>query len=652
MGHLASSIVEPLCGWDEGSRKFAVHLPSEVIGRLATESWTAFKAVPRRGLEIGGILLGHIDCEGDTTTFCIEGFQAVESEHRLGPSYVLSAADYAHLDEALTRNRTTNIGIYRSQTRSEQLEPQEQDIQLFERCFDTTDALFLMLGPVPGTAAFFIHADGKLKCVHEFALASLLSSITMLGQGSTMPRQGSAGPRPELHPRPHRKVRMMPPSHPARSDGLLGREDALVISGHPSDVSGHPSDVSGHPSEVSGHPSEVSDHPSEVEALTRSLPQVNSNGGVKRYPWRIAALLSAFLIFTLGLTILLHYIRRGPVPEARPIANLHLRVERAGSSIRLIWDRNALALGGASHGVVYIQDGDHHSDRDLTSSELRAGSIIYAPATSDLTFRLDVYPVGPSATGSLQVISLPPPSSNTRTPSSNTRTPSGITQPPSGGNGNLSGRSSPTPAPTRTSNPVLPLETSLMRGTEALAADRDPIGKQDNPSPVSRTSKGVETNASASTIADAPAPLAVEKPQRSSTLEHSAVPVSQPILVQILPEPVSGSRLGHLVSRIPVVRRLRKPDNTAAPVPRYQALPTLNRGANQVLSGPVSVDVKVSVGETGTVTHAEVVHYGDPPNWTLANAALSAAQRWTFEPARVDDAVVPSEVVLHFQFRP
>ena len=67
---------------------------------------------------------------------------------------------------------------------------------------------------------------------------------------------------------------------------------------------------------------------------------------------------------------------------------------------------------------------------------------------------------------------------------------------------------------------------------------------------------------------------------------------------------------------------------------------------------PVAVNVKVRVAESGTVMLAEVEDYGDPPNWRLAAAALDAARRWTFEPARVEDTAVPSDVILHFRFTP
>jgi len=84
----------------------------------------------------------------------------------------------------------------------------------------------------------------------------------------------------------------------------------------------------------------------------------------------------------------------------------------------------------------------------------------------------------------------------------------------------------------------------------------------------------------------------------------------------------------------------------------YRAQPTLKIPDKQTLIHPVAVDVKVFVAESGTVKNAEVVEYGDPPNWSLANAALVAARKWTFEPARVEEMPVSSEVLLHFRFTP
>jgi len=110
--------------------------------------------------------------------------------------------------------------------------------------------------------------------------------------------------------------------------------------------------------------------------------------------------------------------------------------------------------------------------------------------------------------------------------------------------------------------------------------------------------------------------------------------------------------LGHLVGKIPVLRRLKKPVKIAAPVPVYQAKPTIRMPDTAKLTRPVTIDVKVNVGESGAVDRAEVVEYGDPPNFTLANAALAAARQWTFEMPRVEDGAISSELILHFYFSP
>ena len=97
---------------------------------------------------------------------------------------------------------------------------------------------------------------------------------------------------------------------------------------------------------------------------------------------------------------------------------------------------------------------------------------------------------------------------------------------------------------------------------------------------------------------------------------------------------------------------MRKPPKAVEAVPVYQAQPVVKMPNHQQLSQPVTVGVKVSIAESGAVNDAEVVDYGDPINWTLANAALAAARNWTFEPSRVDDVPVASQVIIHFSFSP
>ncbi len=175
MAHLELiSAGEPVCVWTEPSRNFTIRLHPGVLERLGTESGLAVETALRHGLEMGGILLGHVESQGDTTTFWIEGYQP--------------EPDVARLHGARAKKGAKGIGIYRSQTRSQRLALQAPDLELLERCFDTSDALFLLLDPVPGTAAFFIRTDGNVNCVHKFALAPPQSPVDVPRPTRTSPK--------------------------------------------------------------------------------------------------------------------------------------------------------------------------------------------------------------------------------------------------------------------------------------------------------------------------------------------------------------------------------------------------------------------------------------------------------------------------------
>ena len=63
-----------------------------------------------------------------------------------------------------------------------------------------------------------------------------------------------------------------------------------------------------------------------------------------------------------------------------------------------------------------------------------------------------------------------------------------------------------------------------------------------------------------------------------------------------------------------------------------------------------NVDVKVWIDDTGQVTKAELLSDDVEPD--VADIASNAAYKWTFEPARLSDRPVSSEMVMHFHFAP
>ena len=60
------------------------------------------------------------------------------------------------------------------------------------------------------------------------------------------------------------------------------------------------------------------------------------------------------------------------------------------------------------------------------------------------------------------------------------------------------------------------------------------------------------------------------------------------------------------------------------------------------------VSVKVALDETGRVKGTDLVSQNVDAR--LANAAMDAARRWRFEPARQNEKRVESSVILHFRF--
>ena len=565
-----------MCAWSESERKFAIHVPPDVIRRLGAECWIGFKRVPRRGLEIGGILLGRTETGDDITTFWIDGFEQVESEHRSGPSYVLSESDFSHLQEAIKKNKSASLGIFRSQTRSEQLTLQEPDVNLFGRCFETGSAVFLMLGPVPGIAAFFAQADGSLKCIHQFALPS--------SRMSTMAGKTAPVSQPE-QPRVLALTEAQPCDPPVEHDEKPTEEPAILVV--------------------------------PKAAVSKTV--------VNKASWMVAAVAAALVLAASASMTLKAPKPLLAAPDRKPPEYLHLTVERAGSALRLLWDQNSSTVHAAARAVLHIEDGNAQTDRDLGPSQLSAGSITYEPKSPDVTFRMDVYSTQPNASGLVQVMNLPAQAVIPRNPAVDPEYKRAATPAPA------------TPAPATPAPAQIPIAQAQVEITKVV----NPVAP-------------AASIAVASPIPPA-APSLVERAEAATVVRPSVAqpPTSQhdPSIAMVA-EPVSDSRLVRVIGKVPLLRRLRKQEQTTAAVPLYQAQPTLRTLDMQGLVQPASVAVKVYVAESGAVKRAEIVEYGDPPNWSLANASLAAARKWTFHPARLDDMAVSSEVVLHFRFNP
>jgi TonB family protein len=78
-----------------------------------------------------------------------------------------------------------------------------------------------------------------------------------------------------------------------------------------------------------------------------------------------------------------------------------------------------------------------------------------------------------------------------------------------------------------------------------------------------------------------------------------------------------------------------------------QVLPEISDKSRSTVHGTVRSVIKVHVDADGSVSAAEVA---SGPSKVFSTAALDAAKRWDFAPAKIGGHAVPSEWLLHFDF--
>ena len=144
-------------------RQFSIHLAYSVIERLERDVIAAFNALPKRGAEVGGLLLGRVE-ESLNRSVYIDDFVPVKCEYRRGPSFLLSDADRPGLESAIARAGTTVVGFYRSHTRKD-FGFDTEDVSRFQTYFPDSNRVFLLIKPLSisqSTARFFLWEGGEV----------------------------------------------------------------------------------------------------------------------------------------------------------------------------------------------------------------------------------------------------------------------------------------------------------------------------------------------------------------------------------------------------------------------------------------------------------------------------------------------------------
>jgi hypothetical protein len=370
--------------WESATRKSAVFIDFEVVDRLGFDVMRGFGAVPRRGAEVGGILLGTVE-NGDQAAIRIEDYVPVSCEHLRGPSFILSDADKSRLEETLGRWRRSGerriyaIGFYRSNTRDGLLLGKE-DFELLDELFPDPFSVCLLIKPYTTTAsqaAFIVREDGAFTTPEEPSTFPFRRKE--LGGGAPAGRPGRGRPAPP--------------------DTGGGSAEAAPVAMSPAGVP-----------EAASEPSTVRTYTPPASAsmlgLTSTLPEEpparqDEGGSVPEAPpsrfrsgwvWLPLSFIFLLLGVVLGFQIAIGYRSSQPADPAADPYLLDLSAVKFGENIHLKWNTEAAAMKRAQRGVLTIDDGGNAKTVELSKDDLGRGSVLYRHVSGTVRFRLDIFP--------------------------------------------------------------------------------------------------------------------------------------------------------------------------------------------------------------------------------------------------------------------
>jgi protein TonB len=347
---------------------------------------------------------------------------------------------------------------------------------------------------------------------------------------------------------------------------------------------------------------------------------------------RMAVLAAAQLVVIVLLFVypgfLVHRASRSPVSLQQDSSPLALRVEHSGGELMLTWNRESSAIKGATRAVLAISDGAQHENVDMDLAQLRNGSIVYSPSSSDIVFRMEV-------TGSDQ----------TKTTSESVRV--------------LRTRPSPMPEPEQQA-----------QGSKGAPA----------PSPAKPTGASIDAGTPGSASGQEPAAQAEIRPSITPAKPFNADSLSQrlrPVRPTDMPDAPEVGRGSEAVSAAVAVGMNSMPppllpSASSAPAAALQGAPvqaaTTARANEQVQQAQLvlrknpdypplakqagahgEVVLTAVIGADGKVKDVKVVQ-GHP---LLRNAAVAAVKQWVYKPTFLNGKAVESEsrIVLNFMPR-
>lgn len=358
-----------------------------------------FWAVPKRGAEVGGILIGNVvSAPGGDAVVTVNDYERVTCEHRRGPSYVLSEPDRKRLARALRRGgEQTVVGYFRSHTRPG-LYLDENDMSVVGSFFSGASDVVLLVRPhatAPATAGFFVWEQGDIRrhtTYQEFPFdTAALAEANAAGAPAGEAQESAA----------------LCETEPAKADFRDETETAPI---EPEQVPAEGAGAAEARGAAVPPPYAPSRHMQQRAANAalespRAVPELRGFDAYARDSARPAALrlprmriprprpmVAAYALVMLAALGLLEYqIISGRERAGTATHVASLRVDREGTSLTLRWNPAAPAVKSAESGVLEISEPEFQRQIALDRSHLALGRLAYSPVGNDVTFRLELH---------------------------------------------------------------------------------------------------------------------------------------------------------------------------------------------------------------------------------------------------------------------
>ena len=361
-----STVTSPFYIWKPTERPISVQIQFDVVDRILLEVMRGFGAVPKRGAEVGGILLGTAEVLGGQIVVKVEDFEAVECDHASGPSYILSDEDRAAFVESMNRwrrgadRRIYAVGYYRGHTRDGVCLAAE-DLAVLEELFPEPTAIAMVIKPYAtkvSIAGIFFREDGQFKADASH-LEFPFRRKELGGGASGMDRLTSAARFGQQRVTEDPRLRFR--------DTVAKNEETLA-------------------------PAEAARAPEYSATPTPSAEPPKGKGVRGGWVWIPLSFIFMLLGVVVGFQIALSMRPKQPANPWLEAWDMTLQVKRAGEELAVTWDPLAPAVRNASRGALIIQSREETRTIDLRGPQLQGGSVIYRGVPERVVFRLEVYP--------------------------------------------------------------------------------------------------------------------------------------------------------------------------------------------------------------------------------------------------------------------